>query len=68
MNRLVRQSHRWISLLFTLTVIANMVVMATGTPPAWTTYAPLLPLFVLMLTGLYLFALPFVTKRRSVEE
>jgi hypothetical protein len=67
MNTLVRQSHRWISLLFTLTVIANMVVMATGTPPAWITYAPLLPLFVLMLTGLHLFALPFVTKRRSVE-
>jgi hypothetical protein len=56
-----RQLHRWLSIVFTLTVVANFAAMATGdgVPPAWITYAPLLPLFLLMFTGLYLFALPY---------
>jgi hypothetical protein len=38
--------------------------MTRGTPPAWITYSPLLPLFLLMFTGLYMFALPYAAKRR----
>jgi hypothetical protein len=59
------QTHRWLSMAFTLTVIANFVAMARGTPPAWVTYSPLLPLALLLSAGLYLFALPYVTKRAS---
>ena len=58
----VRKFHRWISMLFTLTVIANFAAMTQGPPPAWITYSPLLPLFLLMLTGLYLFALPYFAR------
>ena len=61
----IRQVHRWLAIFFTLTVVANFVAIATqGTPPAWITYSPLLPLFLLMFTGLYMFALPYVAKRR----
>lgn len=63
MNRLIRSSHRWIAIAFTLTVIANFVAMAMGPPPAWITYSPLLPLFLLMISGLYLFFLPYFAKR-----
>jgi hypothetical protein len=45
---------------FTLTVIANFVAMSRGTPPTWVTYSPLLPLAFLLLTGLYMFVLPYV--------
>jgi hypothetical protein len=48
---------------FTLTVIANFVAMSFGTPPAWITYSPLLPLALLLLTGLYLFALPYLSRQ-----
>ena len=51
----VRPFHRWTSIVFTLTVIANFVAMSFGTPPAWVTYSPLLPLALLMFTGLYMF-------------
>lgn len=61
----VRQTHRWLSMAFTLTVIANFVAMARGTPPAWVTYSPLLPLALLLLSGLVLFALPYLTKWRG---
>ncbi len=62
-NKFLRQSHRWISIIFTLTVAANFSTMAFGQPPAWVVYSPLLPLFLLLATGLYLFALPYLVKR-----
>ena len=64
-NKWVRQIHRWLSIAFTLTVIANFVVMAQGPPPAWVTYSPLLPLALLLFSGLYLFALPYTARWRS---
>ncbi len=69
MSKWVRQLHRWVSIVFTLTVIANFVVMALrpGQPPGWVTYSPLLPLFVLLFTGLYMFVLPYATKRRNTH-
>jgi hypothetical protein len=54
-----------LSIAFTLTVIANFVVMARGQPPAWLTYLPLFPLALLLFSGLYLFALPYTTRWRS---
>ena len=64
-NQWIRQIHRWVSIAFTLTVVANFVALARGTPPAWVTYSPLLPLAVLLLTGLYLFLLPHATRWRA---
>lgn len=65
MNRWIRQFHRWVSIVFTVTVIANFVALGVGPgePPAWITYSPLLPLAVLLFTGLYLFILPYATRR-----
>ena len=34
-------------------------------PPPWVTYSPLLPLALLLFTGLYLFVLPYATRWRS---
>ena len=65
MSKWIRQIHRWLAILFTLTVIANLVAMTQGTPPAWITYSPLPPLFLMMATGLYMFALPYVAARKG---
>lgn len=64
MSRLIRTSHRWISIAFTLAVAANFVAMAFGPPPAWITYAPLAPLALLLFSGLYLFVLPLLPNQR----
>ena len=66
-QRWIRHSHRWLSLIFTSTVVANFIAMALtkGAPPAWVTYLPLLPLLILMVTGLYLFTLPYIVKWRT---
>ncbi len=65
MNGWIRQIHRWLSIIFTMTVLANFAVRASGEPPDWVTYSPLLPLFLLLFSGLYLFALPYTAKQRS---
>lgn len=70
MNKWFRQIHRWVSIIFTLTVLANIVVMTLNpgqTPPALVTYSPLPPLLFLMITGLYLFALPYLAKWRGAS-
>ena len=63
----IRQVHRWLSIAFTITVLANFAAMAAHgqQPPAWVTYSPLLPLALLLFTGLYMFALPYATKWRG---
>jgi hypothetical protein len=46
-------------------VIANFVAMTQGQPPAWVTYSPLLPLALLLFSGLYLFVLPYTARARN---
>lgn len=64
-NAWIRQSHRWLSIVFTATVLANFVAMALGPVPALITYSPLLPLALLLFSGLYLFVLPYRARRRG---
>jgi hypothetical protein len=61
----IRQIHRWLSIIFTLTVAANFAAMALGKPPMWIVYSPLPFLFLLMFTGLYMFVLPYAAKWRT---
>ena len=64
-NKWIRQIHRWLSIIFTVTVIVTFVALAQAEPIVWVSYVPLLPLFLLLFTGLYLFVLPYAAKWRS---
>ena len=66
-NNRIRRLHRWTSAVFTVTVVLTFVALAQKEPIVWVSYVPLLPLAVLMISGLYLFVLPF-TRRRAVAE
>jgi hypothetical protein len=65
MSSWIRQIHRWVAIVFTVTVIANFVALSQGTPPPWITYSPLPPLAFLLFTGLYMFALPYTVQWRA---
>ena len=65
MNKLIRQFHRWTAIAFVLSVIATTIALAQAEPIVWVSYVPLLPLALLALTGLYLFALPYFVRRRG---
>jgi hypothetical protein len=63
----VRQTHRWLSITFTVTILITSVALALELAVDWVVYLPLLPLFLLLGSGLYLFVLPYALKRRSVR-
>jgi len=63
-NKWVRQTHRWLSIAFTVAVIVTFVALAQEKPVVWVSYLPLPPLFLLLFTGLYLFVLPYASKWR----
>jgi hypothetical protein len=65
-NMWIRQFHRWVAIAFTLSVVATFIALAQEKPLIWVSYVPLLPLALLTLTGLYLFALPYFNKRQAV--
>ena len=64
-NNWIRQIHRWLSIAFTLAVIVNVVAMSQTRPAIWVGLLALLPLILLLLTGLYLFVLPHATRWRN---
>ena len=64
-NKWIRQFHRWVAVVFTVTVIVTFIVLAQENPVVWVSYVPLLPLALLLLTGLYLFVLPYATRWRG---
>jgi hypothetical protein len=67
-NKRVRQFHRWLAIAFTVTVIVTFVALVQEKPLVWVSYVPLLPLALLLITGLYLFVLPYATKRRGGQQ
>lgn len=67
-NNGIRQAHRWLGIVFTLTVVANFAFMVLGKPPGWVVYSPLPPLFLMLFSGLYMFALPYLARRRPRDE
>ena len=64
-NRLIRQTHRWLSIAFTLAVILNLVFLMQKEQVVWVGLLALFPLVLLLCSGLYLFALPYLAKGRS---
>jgi hypothetical protein len=64
MNRWIRQFHRWLAIAFTVSVIATFIALAQEEPVVWVSYVPLLPLALLLLSGLYLFLLPYAMRLR----
>jgi hypothetical protein len=64
-NNWVRQIHRWLSIAFTVAVTVNIVALIREEQAVWVGLLALLPLALLLFTGLYLFVLPYAAKWRS---
>jgi hypothetical protein len=66
-NHWIRQTHRWLSIAFTLAVILNFAALAKDYRAVWVGVLALIPLFLLLFGGLYMFALPHVTRWRGMR-
>jgi hypothetical protein len=69
-NRWIRQTHRWLSVIFTVAVLVNILLnvlpLASDQLVMWVGLLTLIPLTFLLVTGLYLFVLPYVTGNDNV--
>jgi len=61
-NKWVRQTHRWLAVAFTVAVIVDIVAVVQGKYTNRVGLLAVFPLALLLLTGLYLFVLPYATK------
>jgi hypothetical protein len=59
----IRQFHRWTSVAFVASFIFTSTVLAMKLPLPWAVYSPLPFLFLLAVTGVYMFILPYVRRR-----
>ena len=67
-SKFIRVFHRWTSLAFMLVVVAIFAMLGLGQQPAqWIYYTPLAPLFLLMITGAWMFFQPYVAKARCAK-
>jgi high-affinity Fe2+/Pb2+ permease len=66
-NKWVRQIHRWLSIAFTAGVVVNFVAVGQEEYPLWAGLMALVPLAGLLLSGLYLFALPYAARWRGAR-
>lgn len=66
-NMWIRQIHRWLSIAFTLAVIANIVALTMQIQATWIGLMAFVPLLPLLATGLYLFALPYLSRRSEAR-
>lgn len=64
-NSGIRQFHRWTSIVFVVAVIFNTVMLVLNRQATWVGLTALFPLILLMITGLYMFALPYLAKDRT---
>ncbi|HEY6643310.1 hypothetical protein [Povalibacter sp.] len=64
-SKWIRQFHRWVSIAFTVAVIINLIALARQEQAVWVGLLALLPLVLLLFTGLYLFVLPYAAQWRS---
>lgn len=61
----MRQIHRWLSIGFVVSVLSYIAIMSRGSVPGWVDIFPAGSLILMLATGLYLFVLPYLPRRRA---
>jgi cellulose synthase/poly-beta-1,6-N-acetylglucosamine synthase-like glycosyltransferase len=64
-SKWIRQTHRWLSVAFTVAVIVNIIAIAQKKYTNGLGLLAVIPLAFQFFTGLYLFVLPYAAKWRS---
>ena len=64
-NKWIRQTHRWLSIIMTAAIIFNFVEVLGGKYARWMGLLAVVPFALQMITGLYLFVLPYAARRRG---
>ncbi|MET8653666.1 hypothetical protein [Nocardia aurea] len=63
---LLPQVHRWSGIIFILTILATFIALAPAEPIVWVSYLPLMPLAVLLITGVSMFVQLYRARRHGL--
>ena len=66
-NKWIRQTHRWLSIVFSIAVIVNGIAVVQGKYSNRMGLSAVAVLALLFFTGLYLFILPYAAKWRGAR-
>ena len=66
-NMWIRTFHRWMAIAFTLGFIANLFALGPEPAAFWVYLLVLIPLFLLLPTGLYMLVLHYADKWRRTR-
>ena len=64
-NKWIRQTHRWLSIAFTIAVTINGITVVQGRYNAKLGLMAVAVLALMWVTGVYLWALPYAARWRS---
>jgi hypothetical protein len=64
-NKWIRQTHRWLSIAFTVAVVINGVTVVQGKYNAKLGLMAVAVLALMWVTGMYLWVLPYAARWRS---
>lgn len=64
-NKWIRQTHRWLSIAFTVVVLMNGIAVARGKYNNGLGLMAVAVLALMFLSGAYLFVLPYAARWRS---
>jgi len=64
-SKWIRQTHRWLSIAITLGIIINFIAIRLKEYNFWVGLSAALPLVLQLMTGWYLFVLPYASKWRG---
>lgn len=59
---MVRNIHRWSGFIFSIAAIVNIVAVIAQSNSQWLGLVAVIPLLVLLPTGLYMFARPYFAR------
>lgn len=63
MNASIRTAHRWLSIVFTVAILINIAAQVMGIDAVWIGLLALVPLILMMVSGLWMFAQPYLRRR-----
>ena len=64
-SKTIRTTHRWLSIVFTVAALINIAAVILRVQAMWIGLLAAIPLIPMLITGLYMFFLPYLTSKRD---
>ena len=64
----IRTTHRWLSIVFTVAALINIAAVIMQVQAQWIGLLAAVPLIPMLITGLYMFFLPYLRRQTRADQ